>query len=851
MSRLDLGKVVPEKGVDYWTIQDKQEIENDVKRDIKNINDLTNYELKTNTGSTIEMSVNQSNYVISINLKNSAGLTISTGSIDLPLESVVVDGEYDNSTKKLILTLQNGNTIEFSVADLISGLQSEITQSNKLSSDLVDDTNKIHKFVSSQEKNTWNNKSNFSGDYEDLSNKPTIPSALSDLTDDTAHRLVSDSEKTAWNSKSNFSGNYNDLTNRPTIPSEVTETIVSNWGFTKNSGDYTKPVSGIPKTDLSSDVRTSLDKADTALQSYNEQYTGTITGITMNGTSKGTSGVVDLGTVITEHQDISGKQNKITNINKLDADLIDDSNTSNKFINSNNLSKLNSIESGAEVNKIDSISVNNVNQSISNKNVDISIPTKLSDLTNDSGYTNNIGTITGITMNGVSKGTSGIVDLGTIITTHQDISGKQDTLVSGTNIKTINNESILGSGNLTVSGGANYTAGTGIDITNNEISCIFPNVSDYLSNNVYVGFFFGSDKGLTNLNNNSYQKWVLDEAFEANANGKYVVLINTDAYSEDIGVNTKFFIRPMYICTSGRGSQATTLQFKSVYSIPALNHNIGPYTTLVYNRETVTVTKQTSSYTVTSNNMGYSRANFLSIDYNGSNVFTPTNNNHPANKKYVDDNIATKQDVLVSGTNIKTINNQSLLGSGNITISGGGGGSTTPYIFDGTDTESNRDAFIDLYNNYMETGVWDLNSIVYKNTTVGGDVQIPMIGASHQYTQYSIIKHCVFYFVGNYLDKNSINDKFIFVKLLCSFNISGENPSITLFNITEETLARETSAESIAPIFTKGNAYSVGDYVMNNGKLYVCNTAISTAGTWPNESSNWTQTTIIDIIKNL
>lgn len=34
-----------------------------------------------------------------------------------------------------------------------------------------------------------------------------------------------------------------------------------------------------------------------------------------------------------------------------------------------------------------------------------------------------------------------------------------------------------------------------------------------------------------------------------------------------------------------------------------------------------------------------------------------------------------KQDLLVSGTNIKTINHQSILGSGNITIEGGGGGS--------------------------------------------------------------------------------------------------------------------------------------------------------------------------------
>lgn len=40
-----------------------------------------------------------------------------------------------------------------------------------------------------------------------------------------------------------------------------------------------------------------------------------------------------------------------------------------------------------------------------------------------------------------------------------------------------------------------------------------------------------------------------------------------------------------------------------------------------------------------------------------------------------------KQDKLVSGTNIKTINSQSLLGSGNIVISGeGGGGVQTVYI---------------------------------------------------------------------------------------------------------------------------------------------------------------------------
>ena len=42
-------------------------------------------------------------------------------------------------------------------------------------------------------------------------------------------------------------------------------------------------------------------------------------------------------------------------------------------------------------------------------------------------------------------------------------------------------------------------------------------------------------------------------------------------------------------------------------------------------------------------------------------------------KTEVDTALASKQTTLVSGTNIKTINNESILGSGNITIEGGGG----------------------------------------------------------------------------------------------------------------------------------------------------------------------------------
>lgn len=64
-----------------------------------------------------------------------------------------------------------------------------------------------------------------------LPNTTVIPTTLAGLAEDTTHRVVTDAEKAAWNAKSSFSGSYNDLTNKPTIPSVTglaTETYVDN-----------------------------------------------------------------------------------------------------------------------------------------------------------------------------------------------------------------------------------------------------------------------------------------------------------------------------------------------------------------------------------------------------------------------------------------------------------------------------------------------------------------------------------------------------------------------------------------------------------------------------------------------
>ena len=70
-----------------------------------------------------------------------------------------------------------------------------------------------------------------------------VPSKLSELSGDSTHRTVTDTEREAWSSKSDFSGNYNDLTGKPTIPTKTSQ-------LTNDSGFLTQhqSLSGYAKT---------------------------------------------------------------------------------------------------------------------------------------------------------------------------------------------------------------------------------------------------------------------------------------------------------------------------------------------------------------------------------------------------------------------------------------------------------------------------------------------------------------------------------------------------------------------------------------------------------------------------
>ena len=102
----------------------------------------------------IDFSMNSQTFVVTAQLKNKDGDLIGTPkSVDIPLESTVVNGSYNNATKTLTLTLVSGQSVNIPIGDIISGLQAEITAQNPLNADLVNDTNSTtHKFVTASEK---------------------------------------------------------------------------------------------------------------------------------------------------------------------------------------------------------------------------------------------------------------------------------------------------------------------------------------------------------------------------------------------------------------------------------------------------------------------------------------------------------------------------------------------------------------------------------------------------------------------------------------------------------------------------------------------------------------------------
>lgn len=109
--------------------KDIQNLKETSEKNTSNINEfnknLKNYSLVTETGYKLDLNIDNSTYIMTLKLLDKNENVLSTGEIDLPIESMIINVSYDSNVKRLTFSLQNGNVIKVPLNDLISGLVTE------------------------------------------------------------------------------------------------------------------------------------------------------------------------------------------------------------------------------------------------------------------------------------------------------------------------------------------------------------------------------------------------------------------------------------------------------------------------------------------------------------------------------------------------------------------------------------------------------------------------------------------------------------------------------------------------------------------------------------------------------
>lgn len=223
-------------------------------------------------------------------------------------------------------------------------------------------------------------------------------------------------------------------------------------------------------------------------------------------------------------------------------------------------------------------------------------------------------------------------------------------------------------------GGSSYTAGDGIDITNDVISVTGKADTSAVTESINAavsGKADTSDVFITSSNRNSIVSNIHEEVYQLSTDDIYSITA-TKASSGDI-IYCQIMIDNTLYDMQGSSSSITysdealsglvTADFSTLMSITLNdreNHHINEVFIEAFNTNDNSYIKE---ITIVHNPpIGANK-----IDYVSS-IYTEFVHDQYAMKT----DLNRKQDTLVSGTNIKTINNESILGSGNITIQGGG-----------------------------------------------------------------------------------------------------------------------------------------------------------------------------------
>ena len=226
---------------------------------------------------------------------------------------------------------------------------------------------------------------------------------------------------------------------------------------------------------------------------------------------------------------------------------------------------------------------------------------------------------------------------------------KQDVLVSGVNIKTINNQSILGSGNIA------------LDFSFYNLVTELP-TSNIDSNKIYVmPSESGGDKNL-------YTEYMyVNGAWEFI--GTYAASVNLDGYATEEWVNEQGFAysSDLEALSSTLDNYALQEDLESL-SGSVLDNEVTVAAALTDLEETKADKTEIPSLDGYATEDWVNQQGFLTEVASEFITESELTAKGYATLTEVNQGLSGKQETLVSGTNIKTINNQSLLGSGDIAI---------------------------------------------------------------------------------------------------------------------------------------------------------------------------------------
>lgn len=228
--------------------------------------------------------------------------------------------------------------------------------------------------------------------------------------------------------------------------------------------------------------------------------------------------------------------------------------------------------------------------------------------------------------------------------TKTELASKQDTLVSGTNIKTVNGQSLLGEGNIEIQGGGTITVDSALSTTSeNPVQ----------------------NKVITNALNDKASKTEL--ATKQDSINKYVSSITPNPQStgfilSTISVNAEG--EPSIVDFQLNNTKDPDIEFEADRTNPA---QLKSYIKLSANVLKKSVADQTYA-TKTELEGKVDDADIADMLTKSEAASTY----QPKGEYATTSQLSGKQDTLVSGTNIKTVNGNSLLGEGDITIQAGG-----------------------------------------------------------------------------------------------------------------------------------------------------------------------------------